>query len=109
MAKKPTTMVPTITREDHDWGVRLLLRPFPDAHYAGMEISVEITLPRSGRGAEMRTRFTGVPVSNPLRASDVVVWASQLNAIQSEARKIATEMKEPKPKAKATPKKKAKS
>jgi hypothetical protein len=106
MTKKPTSTTPTIIREDHEWGVRLLLRPFPDPQYSMMEISTEITLPRAGRGAEMRTRFTGVPVSNPLRATDVIAWVAQLNAIQTEARKIATEMKAPK---KATPKKKAKS
>lgn len=92
---------PQITEEKTDWGVRLIVKPFPDEHYSTLEIEVDIATPRPGRGAEMRTRFSAVPVSMPLRATDVIVWMAQMNAIQMRAREIAADMKKKESKKKA--------
>lgn len=91
-ATKPAT--PSIMREDTEWGSRLIVRPFPDPQYVGVEISVDVTKPKPGRSAEIRTRFSSVPVPTPLRSTDVVVWMAQMNAIQEAAKQIAAEMKE---------------
>lgn len=89
---------PKINREDTDWGVRITLRPFPDPQYMGMEISADIGNPKPDRSPEIKVRFTGVPVQTPLRATDLVVWIAALRGMEEEARKIAAELKEGKPK-----------
>lgn len=85
--------LPKIVREDTAWGVRLSVRPFPDPQYAIMEISVEISEPKPGRSAEIRTRFTSVPPAASLRSADLTAWMGRMNQIQAEARSIADEMK----------------
>jgi hypothetical protein len=104
MSKTAQVSGVSIQRENTEWGVRLIVKPLPDAAYANMEISVEITHPKPGRNPEMRTRFTGTPVSSPLRPTDQIIWVEALKGITEYARAVAGEMKEP---VKKSPTKKA--
>jgi hypothetical protein len=84
----------SISREDQEWGTRLITRPFTSADHSTMEISVEITKPRAGRGAEITTRFSSVPISHPLKATDTTIWMNSMASILEDARKIGQAMKE---------------
>lgn len=83
-----------ITRENHGWGVRLITTPFTSPEHAAMEISVEIKNPVRGRGAEITTRFSSVPIQHPLKATDTTIWMNNMAGIIAEARKIKEKLDE---------------
>ena len=76
-----------IQREERDWGVRLLVRPFSVAKYAPMEIQVDIHKPH---GKRVFVRFSGT--TETLRFSDARIWQSAYSAILAEAEKVAQEL-----------------
>ncbi len=99
--KKPKRAMSSIIREEQGWGVRLLLKPFHNpAQNVTMEISAEIHHPKPGKNPEIRIWFSGVPIANPLKATDATIWISAITEINDQARKVAHELKEPPPKKK---------
>jgi hypothetical protein len=79
-------------REETDWGVRLMDKPFTHKH-TGMFIQADIMRPRvKGRAADITFFFSGA--MEPLRATDVIIWREHLKAVSDEARDEALKMKE---------------
>jgi hypothetical protein len=83
-----------IEREDREWGVRLIAKPFhgPGMN-AAMQIQAEISNPKPKRHPEIRIVFTGVPIQHPLVPVDAQTWGQALAAIVAEAKGIAEELK----------------
>jgi hypothetical protein len=82
-----------IEREDREWGVRLMLRPFQASLHAGMHLQAEISNPKPKRNPEIRIVFNGVPIQHPLVPVDAQTWGQALAAILAEARRVAEELK----------------
>lgn len=92
MAKKAEP--PSIHREKMAWGVRLTFHPFnSDSQFANMEITADVNTPKPKRGAEIKVWFSGVPVTSPLRISELMAWIEALRAMDAEARKVGEELK----------------
>jgi hypothetical protein len=84
-----------IEREDKEWGVRLIAKPFQAASmHAGMQIQAEISNPKPKRHPEIRIVFTGVPVQHPLVPADAQTWGQALAAVLAEARRVADESRD---------------
>jgi hypothetical protein len=83
-----------IQREETQWGVRLVLKPFthPKEH-AEMYAEADISLPRPGHRSEIKFFFSGTTVQSPLRASDMIVWMEHLKALSDAAREEAAKLK----------------
>jgi hypothetical protein len=77
-----------IEREDKEWGVRLVLRPF---QASGMQIQAEIS--KTKRNPEIRIVFTGVPIEHPLVPVEAQTWCQALTTILAEAKRIGEELK----------------
>lgn len=75
-----------IEREDREWGVRLILRPF---QASSMQIQAEISNPKPKHHPEIRIVFTGVPVQHPLVPADARTWGQALAAVLAEAQRVA--------------------
>ncbi len=84
-----------IQREEHDWGVRLIVRPFPPIQkHAEMEIRVDISNPRPKHGPEIKVWFHGTITPEPLVYSESIIWADALRAANAEALLISQGMKQ---------------
>jgi hypothetical protein len=83
-----------IQREETDWGVRLMAKPFtyPKEH-AEMYVQADISLPRPKHRSETKFFFSGTTVSRPLRATDIIIWTEHLKAISDAAREEVLRMK----------------
>jgi hypothetical protein len=86
-----------IQREETDWGVRLVDKPFTSpVENAEMYIQADIMRPQSKSSrAEVAFWFSGTTVQRPLRAADVIIWREHLNAVCDAAREEALMMKQP--------------
>lgn len=95
MSKAKIELPVNMERSEHDWGVRLVMRPFAsdDAPFSQMEIEAEINTPRPGRAPTIAVRFTGAAVHNTLKITYAVIWANALQAVMSKAREVASSMK----------------
>ena len=93
MAKKVAVKAPQIEQTKNAAGIRLSIKPFLDEKLASMEIITEIATVQSGRAPQAKTRFSAVPISNPLRTVDVMTWIEAMRAMQEEARKVIEKMK----------------
>ncbi len=83
-----------IEREESDWGVSLVVRPFAGAKEgAAMEIRADVLLPKLPRNSEIRVSFTGVSYTAPLKLMDAQVWSEAMKAILAEARSVAADLK----------------
>lgn len=90
---KTEASAPPISREKTEWGVRLKTRPFESqATLAAMEISFDVNLPKPGRSPEIKVWFSAVPVSTPLRVSDINIWVASIRQVEAEARAVSEEM-----------------
>ena len=79
-------------REETDWGVRLMDKPFTHKH-TGMFIQADIMRPRiKARAADIKFYFSGA--LEPLRATDVIIWREHLKAVSDAARDEALKMKQ---------------
>jgi hypothetical protein len=79
-------------REEMDWGVQLVDKPFTHKH-TGMFIQADIMRPRiKGRAADIKFYFSGA--LEPLRSTDVIIWREHLKAVSDAARDEATKMKQ---------------
>jgi hypothetical protein len=79
-----------IEREDKEWGVRLILRPF---QASSLYIQAEISNPKPKRNPETRIVFSGVPIQHPLVPVDAQTWGQALAAILAEAKRSAEELR----------------
>jgi hypothetical protein len=84
---------PQIEQTKNSAGVRLSIKPFLNEKLASMEIVVEIATAQAGRSPQAKTRFTAVPITNPLRTVDVMTWIEAMRAMQEEAQKVIEKMK----------------
>ena len=93
-----------IEREDFDWGTRLTARPVKRDQK--LTIEADIHRPPTNQRTEIYVNFRG---ALHMRQTDARIWASAMNAILSEANKVAEEYVPQKKKAtrKKTAKKKA--
>jgi len=92
MAKKETEES-GIKKEKHATFTRLSIRPFPDTKLAELEITTDIGSLQAGRAPQSKTWFSGVSMSTPLRATDVVVWMAAMKAMQEETRQVIEKWK----------------
>jgi len=89
-----TTTMP-IERETNDWGIRLLVRPFPASHRnAEMEIRADIPYPREKHSGDMRFWFKGTLPAEPLALRDTVAWIEAMRAVVQQAGEEFKAMKE---------------
>jgi hypothetical protein len=73
-------------REKHDWGVRLIDKPFKGLKNEDMWMQAEISK-RTGQGTEVRFFFagTGVDKRKAFRKGDLLVWIERLRALYDAA------------------------
>ena len=93
----------SIIREDKEWGTRLIVKPFIEARLSGVEISIDIDKPRPSRRPDVKIWFSAVPLQNPFKPGDLIIWTEALRALQAEAKVVVDKMKPA-----VTPKKKKK-
>lgn len=84
---------PGIKKEKHGNITRLSIKPFLDAKLAELEITTDIAALQAGRTPQSKTWFSGVSMSTPLRAGDVVVWMAAMRAMQEETQKLIEKMR----------------
>lgn len=82
-----------IKRENHEWGVSLIGRPFESIGNAAMQIGADIT-PRPNRNPDIRVQFTGALPPNTIRLSDTTIWVNSLNQIVETAKAVAAELRQ---------------
>ena len=83
-----------IEREDKDWGVRLIGRPFRGiGKNTKMQIQVEISNPTPKRNPQITVVFSGAPVHSPLPLGDAQTWRQTFDAVLAEAKSVAGELK----------------
>lgn len=83
----------SIIREDKEWGSRLIVKPFIEPRLAAVEISIDIDKPKGERRPDVKIWFTAVPLQNPFKPGDLIIWTEALRALQAEAQAIADKMK----------------
>jgi len=84
-----------IERQNRQWGVRLLVRPFSARKYADLEIQADVHKPPTGQRKDIKITFRAP--SEPLRLTDARIWMAAMAAIVEEAEKVAEELAPKKP------------
>lgn len=95
MAKRETEET-GIKKTKHGTFTRLSIKPFAATklgELGELEITTDIAPPQAGRAPQAKTWFSGVLMSKPMSATDVVVWMAAMKAMQEEARQVAEKMK----------------
>ena len=83
-----------IEREDKEWGVRLIGRPFRGVgKKTNMLIQAEISNPTSRRNPQITVVFSGAPVPSPLPLGDAQTWRHTFDAVLAEAKSVVEELK----------------
>lgn len=96
MAKKTSGIkLPQIIQENHTWGTRLLLKPFPtDANLLWMEIAAEIDKPTPQRKLPaVRYRFNAVPLAHQLNQVQLKTWMDAMEHVEAQTTKIVAAFK----------------
>ncbi len=83
-----------IERQDQEWGVRLIARPFHGiGKNTNMQIQAEISIPTPKRNPQITVVFSGAPVQSPLPLTDAQTWRGAFDAVLAEAKSVVEELK----------------
>jgi len=83
-----------IEREDQEWGVRLIARPFHGiGKNTNMQIQAEISNPTPKRNPQITVVFSGAPPQTPLPLADAQTWRQTFDALLAEAKSVVEELK----------------
>jgi hypothetical protein len=83
-----------IEREDKEWGIRLIARPFHGiGKNTNMQIQAEISNPTPKRNPQITIVFSAAPPQMPLPLSDAQTWRQTFDALLDEAKSIAEDLK----------------
>jgi len=83
-----------IERENQDWGIRLIARPFHGiGKNTNMQIQAEISKPTPKRNPQITVVFSGAPPQTPLPLADVQTWRVAFDAVLAEAKSVVEELK----------------
>ncbi len=88
-----------ITREDHDWGVVLIARPFTGS-LGTLQIRSEIHTPKASKGPVAKIACSGTTMAAPMTVVEARTWANTLQAVISQTSEVVEELKKPKRKRK---------
>ena len=80
-----------ITREEHDWGVKLTTRPFSGRD---MQLAAEISHPKPSKGVLVTITFSGTQIPGPLKIVEAQTWVEALRALIDATRATEAEMRE---------------
>lgn len=83
-----------IEREDKEWGVRLIARPFRGiGKNTNMQIQAEISNPTPKRNPQITVVFSGAHAQSPLPLADAQTWRQTYDAVLAEAKSVVEEFK----------------
>ena len=80
-----------IERSEHEWGVRLIVRPFRTPQHASMTLQADIHKPPRGQRKQVYVTFRGT-AGDPLRYADARTWQAAYSALIAEVDNVADEL-----------------
>ena len=92
-------------RTDHEWGVRLILKPLSTPQHKTMSMQADIHKTMKVKGKKVYVTFRGT-AGNPLPYADARTWHAAYSSLLAEADSVADELTPKKKAAKKTAKKK---
>lgn len=80
-----------IERSKHEWGVRLVVRPFSTPQHSDLTMQADVHTPPKGQRKQVYVTFRGT-VGTPLRYADARTWQMAYAALIAEVDKVADEL-----------------